>query len=100
MHDLFVLYNQPQDRESFDRHYTSTHIPLVRQLPLLQDFTWGKVSAEETDGYYQVARLTYVSRQDADASMASEAGEASVADLVNFAQAGATVLNVPRAGQQ
>jgi len=100
MYDLFVLYNRPEDSEAFDRHYASTHVPLVRELPLLQDFTWGKVSAEETDGYYLVARLTYASKADADVSMASQAGAASVADLANFAQAGATVLNVPRAGHR
>lgn len=100
MHDLFVLYNQPQDPEAFDRHYISTHIPLVQELPLLQDFTWGKVAREDAGGCYLVARLTYASKADADASMASQAGAASVADLANFAQAGATVLNVPRAGQE
>ncbi|AUI53826.1 EthD family reductase [Arthrobacter crystallopoietes] len=100
MHDLYVLYNQPQDRESFDRHYTSKHIPLVRQLPLLQDFTWGKVAADAPDAHYLVARLTYASKADADNSLASVAGRASVQDLENFAQAGATVLNVPRERQE
>ncbi|TJY66179.1 EthD family reductase [Arthrobacter sp. CAU 1506] len=100
MYDLFVLYNRPEDLDIFDRHYTTTHIPLVRQLPLLQDFTWGKVAEKEANGYYVIARLTYASKEEADASMASEAGQASVADLANFAHAGATVLSVPRAGQQ
>jgi uncharacterized protein (TIGR02118 family) len=96
MHDLFVLYNHPQDPEAFDRHYTSVHVPLVRDLPLLQDFTWGKVTVDGPGAHYVVARLTYDSKADANASMASQAGAASVADLANFAQAGATVLNVPR----
>lgn len=100
MHDMFVLYNQPEYPDTFDLHYASTHVPLVRQLPLLQDFTWGKVSKEEPESYYLVARLTYDSQEDAEASMASDAGQATVDDLANFAQAGATVLNVPRTGIQ
>ncbi|WP_139007350.1 EthD family reductase [Arthrobacter crystallopoietes] len=100
MHDIFVLYNRPKDPEAFDRHYISTHVPLVRKLPLLQDFTWGKVAADAPDAHYLVARLTYASKADADNSLASVAGRASVQDLENFAQAGATVLNVPRERQE
>lgn len=98
MHDIFVLYNKPQDQEAFDRHYESTHVGLVGELPLLKEFTWGKVVGDEHDCYL-VARLTYASKPEADASLASEAGRASVADLANFAHAGATVMNVPRIGE-
>jgi len=100
MHDLFVLYHRPEDFQAFDRHYESTHVPLVRQLPRLQEFTWGKVDPEDPQGCYLVARLTYASKDDADASLASAPGVASVEDLSNFAQAGVTVLNVPRVGGQ
>lgn len=97
MHDVIVLYNHPDDPEAFDAHYRSTHIPLVYKLPLLEEFSWGKVAAGEADsGYYLVARLTYSNESEAAESMASPAGKASVDDLANFASAGVTVLNATR----
>jgi uncharacterized protein (TIGR02118 family) len=96
MHDIVILYNRPQDPAAFDAHYISTHLPLVDKLPGLQEATWGKAESDSLQDYYLVARLTYSSKEDADRSLSSPAGVASVEDLANFAQAGATVLNVPR----
>lgn len=97
MHDVIVMYNHPADPEAFDAHYRSTHIPLVDDLPLLKEFTWGHVHRDEHDsGYYLIARLTYDSAEAAAESMASEAGKKSVEDLANFATKGVTVLNVAR----
>jgi uncharacterized protein (TIGR02118 family) len=97
MHDVIVLYNHPRDREAFDAHYRHVHVPLVHKLPLLKEFTWGHVDRDNHDsGYYLMARLTYTSAAECAASMASEAGKASVEDLANFAGAGVTLLNVPR----
>jgi uncharacterized protein (TIGR02118 family) len=98
MHDLFILYRRPEDPQAFDRHYESTHVPLVRDLPLLQEFTWGKVEAGQAEDCYLVARLSYSSKEDADTSLASQAGLASVGDLANFAHTGVSVMNVPRSG--
>ena len=33
---LVVLYAQPSDPDAFDRHYLGTHMPLVRQIPVLE----------------------------------------------------------------
>lgn len=97
MHDVIVMYNHPADSEAFDAHYRTTHIPLVGDLPLLKEFTWGHVNRDNQDsGYYLIARLTYDSAEAAAESMASEAGQKSVADLANFASKGVTVLNVTR----
>lgn len=97
MHDVIVLYNVPASPEAFDAHYQNTHIPLVHKLPKLREFSWGKVT-EENAPYYVVARLGYANAQDAEESLASEPGVASVDDLANFAGSGVTVLNVGRHG--
>lgn len=98
MYDLIVLYAVPEDVEAFDHHYTNIHIKLVEALPFLKAFSWGKVEDAHEAGFYLVARLTFASAGDAQDAMASEAGQVSVKDLENFAQAGVRVLNVPRAG--
>lgn len=33
MHKLVVLYPEPHDREAFEEHYRSTHLPLAERLP-------------------------------------------------------------------
>jgi hypothetical protein len=43
-----------------------------------------------------VARMTYRSAEDAVTSLSGPEGQAAVADLATFAQAGVQVLNVPR----
>ncbi|WP_193044556.1 EthD family reductase [Mycolicibacterium baixiangningiae] len=97
MHDVFVMYNHPADTDAFDAHYRGTHVPLVEQMPLLEEFTWGHVHRDEHDsGYYLVARLTFESAEAAAESMASAPGKKSVEDLANFASRGVTVLNVTR----
>ncbi len=96
MHDVIVLYNLPNDTEAFDAHYRGTHAPLVDALPNLREFAWGKVDDPTSAGYYLMARMTFRDPAEAAESMASPAGQATVADLANFAQAGVTVLNVAR----
>lgn len=99
MYDMIILYSVPQDPAVFDAYYTTEHARLVGELPLLREFSWGKAENPEETGCYLVARLTYASAEDAQESMASEAGQASVKDLENFAQAGVQVINVLRGGE-
>ena len=30
---LIALYKQPEDREKFDEHYYSTHVPITEKIP-------------------------------------------------------------------
>ena len=71
-------------------------MPLVEAMPLVTEFTWGKVESTEPSGTYVVARMTYRSAEDAATSLSGPEGQAAVADLAAFAQAGVQVLNVPR----
>ncbi|ART71490.1 hypothetical protein BTO20_25695 [Mycobacterium dioxanotrophicus] len=95
MHDVIVLYNRPAAPDAFDAYYRDTHIPLVHKLPMLREFSWGKVTDQDSP-FYVLARLSYASSEDAAASLTSVPGKAAVDDLANFADAGVTVLNVPR----
>ena len=97
MYDVVVLYDRPTDPAAFDEHYRQVHVPLVEAMPLITEFAWGKVESTDSAGTYVVARMTYRSAEDATASLSGPAGQAAVADLATFAQAGVRVLNVPRA---
>ncbi|MGY1635858.1 EthD family reductase [Geodermatophilus sp. SYSU D00742] len=96
MYDVVVLYTRPADPAAFDEHYTRVHVPLVQAMPLVAEFAWGRVDSAQADAPYVVARMTYRSAEDAAASLSGPEGQAAVADLQRFAQAGVQVLNAPR----
>jgi uncharacterized protein (TIGR02118 family) len=90
-----VLYKQPSDPSAFDRYYFETHVPKARGLPGLRSYVVSSSKPDPVAGDeapYLVAELEFDSKADFQAAMASGAGEATVADLANFAQAGVTVL--------
>jgi uncharacterized protein (TIGR02118 family) len=92
--DLIVLYRPPTDPAAFDRHYRTVHVPLVHELPHLVAFetSTGPVDTQGGDPVHFVARLRFASHDDLGASMTSPEGVTALADLANFAQAGAVVV--------
>jgi uncharacterized protein (TIGR02118 family) len=93
---LIVLYRQPEDAEAFDTHYRDVHTPIVRQYPNLRDLRLTRADgvAGRPPDYYLAAEMTFDTRADLDAALASEPGRESGRDLRSFATAGATLLIV------
>ncbi|MEV4548366.1 EthD family reductase [Nonomuraea wenchangensis] len=91
---LIVLYNHPESAEDFDKHYDGTHAPLAARLPGLRSYTalW---PAGDRPPYHLVAVLTFDDEAAFNAAMASEEGQATAADLANFAGAGVEMLMGP-----
>ena len=94
MAQLLVLYNAPADAVAFQRYYHQTHIPLAKKITGLRSTTIsdGPVQAMAGDAPHLVASLTLDAMVDLQAAMASPEGQATAADLQNFATGGATVL--------
>ncbi|MGD9529072.1 EthD family reductase [Pseudonocardia sp.] len=95
MHQLIALYNHPEDAAAFDRHYLGTHGPLATKLPGLQRFTTmhpGPDPEGNPPAYYFIAVLDFADGAAVQSAVASPEGEAAIADLANFAQAGVTIL--------
>jgi uncharacterized protein (TIGR02118 family) len=91
---LIALYSNPEDPAAFDAHYRDVHATIVGRYPNLlgtrltrADGVGGRPAA-----FYLVAEMSFASRADLDAALASEAGIESGRDLRNFAQAGVTLL--------
>ncbi|TXE14747.1 EthD family reductase [Algoriphagus aquimarinus] len=92
---LTVLYNHPEDPAAFESYYASTHMPLVGKIQ-------GVVNAEvtkflpEADGsnpaYYRLAELYFESPESLQQSMGSDEGQATAADLPNFATGGFKIM--------
>ena len=95
MATLMVLYNKPADPAAFDAHYFGKHIPLAKKIPGLRSYevSQGPVATPQgPSDYHLVALLTFDSMADIAAAFASKEGQATAADLGNFAQAGAQLL--------
>ena len=90
-----VLYNMPTDPQVFDDYYTSTHVPIAKKIPGLRRYRVSKGPVVTPAGpapYHLVASLSFDSMADLQVALGSPEGQAVVADLPNFASAGATVL--------
>ncbi|HTJ27680.1 MAG TPA: EthD family reductase [Candidatus Limnocylindria bacterium] len=94
---VIALYKKPADKAAFDAYYANHHAPLAKTLPGLQTYTISRPLTDK-DPYYLVAVLTFPSMDALNAALKSSQGQAVVADLKNFAQAGVEILaidNVP-----
>lgn len=92
---IVVLYGAPSDPDAFEDYYANTHLPLAATMPNVRRFEAGKVVATPGGGelpYYRVAELWFDSAEELEASNSSPEGQATVADIANFATGGVTVF--------
>lgn len=92
---LTVLYGHPTDIEAFETYYANTHLPKASKMK-------GQLKIELTkfmgspDGskpaYYRMAEFWFSNSEAIQATMSSPEGQATAADLDNFATGGATFL--------
>jgi len=94
MTHLLVQYGVPVDPAAFDRYYRETHVPLAKTIPGLREYTIsdGPVSALSGTAPHLVALLVFDSADALQAAFASAEGQATAADLVNFATGGVTMV--------
>ena len=97
-YQLTALYHHPEDIEAFDRYYDGTHVPLATKLPGLRSYTVSR-PGPDADGkqppYHLIAVLTWDSSEAFHAAVSSAEGQATLADLANFAGAGVDMCTGP-----
>ena len=95
MAQLVALYKKPANAAAFDAYYVSTHVPIAKKVPGLRSYevSSGPVASAQGDSpYHLVALLEFDSLAAIQAGLASPEGQATGADLANFAQAGVVLL--------
>jgi uncharacterized protein (TIGR02118 family) len=99
MHKLMVLYPEPRDRTAFEDYYTSTHLPLIKQLPEILEWRYSLnvAAAQDTSPYFAIFEADFPDAEAMGRALASEAGAAVQADVGNYATGGAIVLHYPLA---
>ncbi len=78
---LVVLWSRPEDQDTFDTHYVNEHMPMASKLPGLLRVSSSRVSAHD---YYRLAELTFASRDNLNAAIASPAGKTLAADAATL----------------
>jgi uncharacterized protein (TIGR02118 family) len=92
---LTVLYGHPSDPTVFEDYYATTHLPIAAKMQGFEKIEYTKfISAPDglQAAYYRMAELWFVSPEALQASMGSAEGQATAADLSNFATGGVKLL--------
>ena len=95
MAKLFAVYQQPNDPVAFDNYYFTKHLPLAKTVPGLRSYEVTKGDVMGMAGKhsaYLVAILEFDSMEAIGAALASPEGQATAADLANFASAGVDLM--------
>lgn len=95
MYRLTVLYGHPANPAEFDRYYHEVHIPIARRMRGLKGWTIGRCESAtpgDVPPYYMIVGLYAETRADLEAILASPEGQATIADVPNFATGGYTFM--------
>lgn len=90
-----LLYAHPADTEAFEKYYSETHLPMAAKMKGVLKLELSKF-LPGPDGskppYYRMAELYFASPEEMQLTLTSPEGQATVADLSNFATGGFTTL--------
>lgn len=92
---LVVMYSTPADAAAFDAYYFGKHVPLAKTIPGLRSYEVNKGAIGTPQGpsaFHLIATLTFDSMEAIGAAFASKEGQATAADVANFAKAGVQML--------
>lgn len=91
MAKVIAMYKRPVDPAAFDRYYFATHVPIAKKIPGLRHYevTSGPVTTlEGPSPYHLIALLSFDSLAAIQAALGTPEGQATAADLGNFATGG------------
>ena len=92
---LAAIYKTPKNAAAFDAYYAATHAPLAKKLPGLKSYTVssGPVGMPAEPGnVHLVALLEFESAEAIRNGLGSPEGQATAADLANFADGGVDLM--------
>ncbi len=92
---MTVLYGHPTDTSVFEEYYADTHMAKAAKMEGHTKLELTKFTSTP-DGskpaYYRMAEFWFSSPEAMQATMGSPEGQATAADLANFATGGVTLL--------
>lgn len=91
MAKLIATYGQPKDPKAFEDYYFRVHVPLARKIPGLRKYDVSRGPIATPNGpstAFLIATLYFDDFATIQAAFASPEGQATAADLENFATGG------------
>jgi len=91
---VLALYKTPADPAAFDRYYRDVHVPIAKNVPGLRSYevTRGEIGMlGGRSPYHLIAVLTFDSMAAVQAALTSPEGQATAADIGNFATGGVDI---------
>ena len=97
MHKALVLYPPPKDPQAFREYYESIHIPLASRIPGLRAYRYSfDLSAPEGESpYFAVFEAEWDDAQAMREGLSSPEGQATLADVPNYATGGVVMVDYP-----
>jgi uncharacterized protein (TIGR02118 family) len=93
---LTVLYGHPSDVDAFEHYYATTHLPIAARMKGVDRLELTRFAAAPDGGapaFYRMAELYFATEEQMRATLGSPEGQATVADLANFATGGVTIIS-------
>lgn len=94
MAKVFALYKKPADPAAFDRYYRDVHVPIAKRIPGLRGYEISRGEIGMLGGrspYHLIAVLSFDSAAAVQAALTSPEGQATAADIGNFATGGVEI---------
>jgi uncharacterized protein (TIGR02118 family) len=95
MQKVTVLYGHPTDTEVFEKYYKENHLSLAATMKGVAKLELTKFLSAPDGGQpasYRMAELYFTDAAQMQETLGSAEGQATVADLSNFATGGVTVI--------
>ncbi len=93
---ILTLFLEPKDAAAFDKYYSTTHEPLIKQLPGIVSYSASEGAVTQASGqpspYHLLSMIGFGSMSALTSAIESPAGVAMVADLKNFAPASSILI--------
>lgn len=93
---VLAMYGLPKDAAAFDDYYFKRHVPLAKTLPGLRSYEVSRGAVigilDGSRPYHLVATLSFDSMTALQAALGSPEGQATAADVGNFASGGVTLV--------
>lgn len=92
---IIAVYKKPKDVAAFDAYYFAKHVPIAKKIPGLRRYrvSDGAVGLPvEPSAVQLVAILEFDDLEAIQQAMASPEGQATTADLGNFADGGVDLM--------
>ena len=95
MYKLLALYPQPTDPAHFKSYYVETHVPLANSMPGLlgSRYSFEPEGVTAPSPYFCVFEGDFADKAALEAALASPQGQATAADIPNYATGGITLLH-------